>query len=192
MGKKGDFYLKFPKNSSKKDSGMTIIELMVGIALFSIFIGFLYQAVRISSDTYHLGVNLNQFTNKLDSAIKRIETLAAAEGVGDWTSPAVSGEIDAIKIGSYWYGVEDNSLVRAENSNLKKKAKHLIRCDGTPSNQFEIKKFSFFLYDSDGKEILDKNGKAAYLRLDIEADNFFVEKDENRQIGLSFSSGIDI
>ena len=191
MGKKGEFYLKFPKNRSKKDSGMTIIELMVGIALFSIFIGLLYQAVRISSNTYHLSLSLNQFTNKLDSAIKRIETLAAAEGIGDWTSP-VSGEIDAIKIGNYWYGVEDNSLVRAENSNLKKKAKQLINYDGTPSNQFEIKTFSFFLYDLNGNPISDRNGKAAYLRLDIEADNFFVEKDANRQIGFSFSSGIDI
>ncbi len=197
MRKTENYWLKFRENSSKKDSGMTLPELAVTAAIFSIFIALLYPALQISSDTYSLNIRFNQFMNKMDAAIKRIESLAEEnKEIDGWTKPDISGKVDVIKIGSYLYGLDNSSLVRWDgNINNLKDPKFLIEYDGTEKNQFEIKKFDFYLYDGDGEVML--TDKAAgidpvYIRVDVEADNFSVEGNKNRQIKLKFSNGFSI
>jgi type II secretory pathway pseudopilin PulG len=171
---------------------MALPELLVGVVIFSIFIVLLYPAVQLSSDTYSLNLSLNQFMNKMDAAMKRIEYLTENNGgIDDWTTPDGSGKVSIIQVSDYWYALDGGSLVRSSNKNLNN-TKYLIKYDKTLKNRFEIKKFDFYLYDGNGNIITDEVTEPVYIRMDVEADNFSVEENKNRQIKLKFSNGFSI
>ena len=192
MEKTENCWLKFRENNIKKNSGMALPELLVGVVIFSIFIALLYPAVQLSSDTYSLNLSLNQFMNKMDAAMKRIEYLTENNGgIDDWTTPDGSGKVSIIQVSDYWYALDGGSLVRSSNKNLNN-TKYLIKYDETLKNRFEIKKFDFYLYDGNGNIITDEVTEPVYIRMDVEADNFSVEANKNRQIKLKFSNGFSI
>jgi hypothetical protein len=169
------------------------VELVIGIALFSIFIGLLYPAIQISSNTYYMNITLNQLMNELDASIKRIELSAEENGeIDDWELADNNGKVAAIKIDGYWYGLNNNSLVRSKNKTLTD-SKFLIEYDKTKKNQFEIHKFDFYLYDKNGNIIYEEKSEndtePKYVRMEIELDNFSVESNKNKRLRLDFSSG---